>query len=288
MPHGQVHGRQHLAGPSDPATCWTMAITGDGYQVHELSIFKADCDAFVASLLLAPPFDVVGNLVGIHRIDVSSTDSGADDPATHTTARTYFEATYGAGHGQLHRLLALPDPSVALDLPVSMGLDCDTVVVLVNAAAYGGSGGDVSVMSRDPQSHRIGLHELGHTAFGLSDEYAYLTGCGLHERHSPYPAPAPANRNITTDTVLQDIPWKAHVKPGVQLPTTKNPNRDDDCDPGLYLNLRTTVGLFEGAGTFHSGAYRPQFDCLMRELGMQFCEVCQAKITARIRRLAWP
>jgi hypothetical protein len=43
-----------------------------------------------------------------------------------------------------------------------------------------------------------------------------------------------------------------------------------------------TVGLFEGAHYYHCGAFRPQYDCKMRNLGVPFCRVCRQVISARI------
>jgi hypothetical protein len=45
----------------------------------------------------------------------------------------------------------------------------------VNSSIYGGSG-DRSACSRSRRSDWIALHEMGHTAFGLADEYAYYAG----------------------------------------------------------------------------------------------------------------
>lgn len=43
-----------------------------------------------------------------------------------------------------------------------------------------------------------------------------------------------------------------------------------------------TVGLFEGAHYYHCGAFRPQYDCKMRNLGVPFCRVCSQVISDRI------
>ena len=43
-----------------------------------------------------------------------------------------------------------------------------------------------------------------------------------------------------------------------------------------------TVGLFEGAHYYHCDAYRPEYNCKMRELGQPFCRVCRDAIARRI------
>ena len=43
-----------------------------------------------------------------------------------------------------------------------------------------------------------------------------------------------------------------------------------------------TTGLFEGAHYYHCDAYRPEYDCRMRTLGVPFCRVCRQVIASRI------
>ncbi len=47
-----------------------------------------------------------------------------------------------------------------------------------------------------------------------------------------------------------------------------------------------TVGLFEGAHYSHCGAYRPEYDCKMRNLGVPLCRVCRQVIWNRLGPLA--
>ena len=48
------------------------------------------------------------------------------------------------------------------------------VLVVVNSSIYGGGGGGVGVFSLDGNATEIAMHEMGHTAYGLADEYALL------------------------------------------------------------------------------------------------------------------
>ena len=63
------------------------------------------------------------------------------------------------------------------------------------------------------------------------------------------------------------------------MPTTTNANCAI-CDPQPNPVAAATVGAFEGADTWHCGAFRPQFNCYMRALGQPFCAVCQRRIRA--------
>jgi IgA Peptidase M64 len=61
------------------------------------------------------------------------------------------------------------------------------------------------------------------------------------------------------------------------MPTTRN-RHCSQCDTQANPFPPATVGAYEGAGYYHCGLYRPQFDCRMRALGNPFCAVCQGVI----------
>ena len=154
------------------------------------------------------------------------------------------------------------------------------MLVVVNSQIYGGSGGPVGVFSLAPGATEIALHEMGHTAFGLADEYAYYAG-GVEPDHDHHPPADPLEPNVTTNTDRPSLKWNWAVDPATALPTMSNP----DC---ASVDSRPspvpvgTVGLFEGAHYYHCGAYRPEYDCKMRALSVPFCRVCQHAIATRI------
>ena len=283
---GTVHGVADVTISGNIAQQWNLALLSDGYQKSELATFEADAAAFATKLLQIAPFAGLVNEINIYRINVSSTESGADDPAAGTTAATYFDAAFSGTPG-LSRVLQINE-ATAQDVLQNHLPQADAGLVIVNTTAYGGSGGGVAAVSRGKNSHRIALHELGHTAFGLGDEYAYLTGCGIHENRGPHPGPEPANGNVTLKTAAGQIPWSALLNsPPPALPTTTNPNCTD-CDPTDYSPLAAVIGAFDGADTYHCSAYRPQFNCCMRNQNVDFCTVCADKITATIKSARWP
>ena len=60
------------------------------------------------------------------------------------------------------------------------GVDVDQIVVLVNQATYGGSGGQYAVAYNRhtgpaDQGPEVMVHETGHSIWGLMDEYEYFT-----------------------------------------------------------------------------------------------------------------
>ena len=50
------------------------------------------------------------------------------------------------------------------------------------------------------------------------------------------------------------------------------------CILGWWIDRSGVVGAFEGAHYFHCGAFRPEFDCKMRNSNRSFCAVCQRQI----------
>lgn len=125
----------------------------------------------------------------------------------------------------------------------------------------------------------IAIHELGHSAFGLADEYEYLAGCPSGEvGHDVYAGGEPLEPNVTANASAATIKWAAFLTPGVTMPTTTNPDCSL-CDP-LPADPQPagTVGAYMGARYFHCGLFRPTFTCKMRVESAPFCPVCQNEI----------
>jgi len=262
---------------------WNLVILAEGYQAGELGHFATDAETFVNTFKATAPFDTMLHAINVYRVDVSSTDSGADDPGacgdgsagTGTTVATYFDATF-CGGGQVRRLLTI-NQGTALDVATAAVPEVQMVVVIVNSPTYGGSGGQVSVFSTNAQSVEIGLHEMGHSAFGLADEYESYAGCGLDVGHDRHPAAEPSQPNVTIDSSRATIKWSSLVDPGTAMPTTFNPDCTV-CDPQPSPVPAGTVGAFEGAHYYHCGAYRPEYNCRMRTLSEAYCAVCRLTI----------
>ena len=77
---------------------WDLVIVGDGYRASELSNYHTHVQNFITELRTTPPFNELFCGINVHRIDVVSTDSGADDPGcggnAAVTASTYFDAKF--------------------------------------------------------------------------------------------------------------------------------------------------------------------------------------------------
>lgn len=127
------------------------------------------------------------------------------------------------------------------------------------------------------------VHELGHAFVGLADEYSGLVAMkpsttdmslGWPFRETP--------PNVTTETDPKLIRWRHWINSGVPIPT---PTSSDYADK---------IGLFEGAGMYVSGLYKPKQVCTMgrysrgSEVMPPFCEICREAIVKAIYKYVNP
>jgi hypothetical protein len=275
---GTVVGTTQIVNHGSPANRWNLVVLGDGYRANQLTQYAADVQNLCVTLEQTQPFDSVWSGINIFRVDVSSTDSGADDPTacggTGATARTYFDASF-CNNG-IRRLLTV-NAGTAISVASAQVPQWHAILMIVNSTVYGGSGGAVAVYSLASGAREIALHELGHSAFGLADEYEYYAGCGVDTDRNNHPAVEPAEPNVTINTNRATLKWRSLVGAATPLPTTNNADCAQ-CDPQPNPLPASTVGLYEGAHYYHCDAYRPQFNCRMRVLGQPFCAVCRKRI----------
>lgn len=268
---GYVVGTTKIVDHGPGNARWDLVIIGDGYRASELAQYHTDVQNFLTRFRATPPFDELFCGINVHRIDVVSTDSGADDPGcaggAAITANTYFDATFCtlfAGN-PLDRLLSV---NTALALSVASGQVPlrNQVLCIVNSSKYGGSGGDVATCSTHPQAAEIAIHELGHSAFGLADEYGG-NGAGT-------PAGEPPKPNVTRDTNRATNKWRALIAATTPMPSQCDPScAVSTCVPPATPPAAGAVGTYEGAIYADCNTYRPLPSCYMRDYG-PFCPVC--------------
>src|SRR5262249_14081968 len=168
-------------------------------RASEMAQYASDADSFVAHLFGTRPFNenaIFGarysDAINVWRVDVSSTDSGADDPVacggTGASPKTYFDSSFC--NGGIKRLL-LANSTTAINVANVQVPQWHLIMVMVNRPIYGGGGGAVATFSLAPGANEIGVHEMGHTAFGLADEYEYWAGCGVDTDRDNHPATEP-------------------------------------------------------------------------------------------------
>jgi hypothetical protein len=282
---GYVVGTTKVVDHGPDNVRWNLVIVGDGYRTSELAQYHTDVQNFLATLQATPPFDELFCGINVHRIDVVSTDSGADNPnpaecagGTGATANTYFDATFcsvGPGGVRYERLLTI-DSSSAKSVAASQVPLRHQVLCIVNSSKYGGAGGEVATCSTDPQSSQIAIHELGHSAFGLADEYGG-NGTGT-------PAGEPPKPNVTRDTNRTTNKWRALIAATTPMPS----QCDSTCTASTCVPPATpatgAVGTYEGAVYSDCNTYRPVPNCYMRELGRTFQQEWGVSESLRIGR----
>jgi hypothetical protein len=278
---GAVIGATQIFGSAPRNRAFNVVLLAEGFTAGEQDAFNTACDTFLAAFRGTPPFDELSPAINVFRVNVWSTDSGADDPTatggTGASVRTYFDATFGANN--IRRLLVC-NPTTAFQVAAAEIPEFTAVLIVVNSTVYGGSGGAVGTYSLAGGATEIAIHEMGHSAFGLADEYPYYAG-GAETGHDHHPAGEPSEPNVTLNTDRDTLKWGWAVDAGTALPTMSNPNcAQVDSRPSQVA--AGTVGLFEGAHYYHCDAFRPEYDCKMRNLGVPFCRICRHVIWNRI------
>lgn len=287
---GFVIGLKKVLDHGPAALRWNLVLLAEGFQASEMPQFHQEVSKFVDKLFNTPPFEQRWCGINIYRLDVASNESGADEPSGGTctgsgaTRATFFDATF-CSNG-IQRLLTVNNglafSTVAAALP-----QYDEVIVVVNSTTYGGAGGThigTYSLGFSPVTGQggveIAIHELGHSAFGLADEYPYDSG-------DTYGGSEPSQPNITKNTDKTTIKWKDLIAGPTAVPTQSNPDCTQE-DPNPSPVAAGTVGAFEGAGYFHCGLFRPEFDCEMRALAKPFCAVCRKRILDTLEPFMMP
>ncbi len=267
-----------------------IVLLAEGFQAgQQQDDFDALCDEFVAALQAEPWYPAVGGAINVFKLNVTSTDSGADDPADcpdesepadGTEADTYFDATFCTSN--IHRCLA-PNWSLVTSTLNTHVPQWYAGAVIVNTPKRGGCASSGNRIFATGLGTSVGetwtdiaLHEFGHAAFSLADEYPYGYGNNAPSGEPPQP-------NVTTATSLADLAatgqpikqlWVEMVTPEVPIPTMENPDCTMEDERPNVLSSDFQIGLFEGAKYYHCGRYRPAYLCRMRVAKEPFCGVC--------------
>ncbi|MBI3229820.1 MAG: hypothetical protein HYZ45_06475, partial [Burkholderiales bacterium] len=219
-------------------------FVGDGYTAAEMDKWHADAKKVIDGFMADPLFAANRSSMNVHRVDVASNQSGVDEPDKGIYKDTAMDGNFNCYN--IDRLLCVNETKVRNIVGSVLAADArDVIIVISNSTRYGGSGGGVATLSMHAQSTEIALHEIGHTAFKLADEYDYGT-CDL----SSEPSEGDVSKNGT-----RSVKWNSYIAASTAVPTAA----------GNYPN--GTVGAFQGAQYCTSGKYRPTENSRMRTLG---------------------
>jgi hypothetical protein len=249
-----------------PSNRVDIAIMGDGYTAAEMSKYRSDVEQFVRLMFEQEPYREYQRYFNVHRIDVLSSQSGADHPESNRFVNTALSATYNCAG--LQRLICVDNGRVQNIANSSLSAaEHDIVLVIVNDEEYGGSGGQVAVASIHPFAVEIILHEVGHSFGLLADEYGGSTCTASNSPESSRP-------NITRTTDRASIKWGHWIDPSTPTPTLAFANG--------------VPGLYEG-GLFCDNIYfRPSFNSKMRSLDRPFEQVNTEQHIRRIYNVVSP
>ena len=244
----------------DPANRVDVAILGDGYTAAEMSKYQTDVQQFMQAFFEEEPFKEYRRYFNVHRIDVASAESGSDHPELGTYRNTAFDSSYNCANIQRLICAHLGKVETALTNSVTT-TQRDLVILIVNDATYGGSGGSIAIASTHPLARLTVQHETGHTLGLLADEYT-----------SSPPAcentVEPSQVNVTRETARAAIKWNYWIDPSTPVPT----NTTQAALPGLYLGARYCT----------TGLYRPTYSSKMRDSSRPFEQINSEQLVRRI------
>ncbi len=242
-----------------------MVFIGDGYQASEIESTYAGhvndtVDYFFNSGL--NPLPRYKNFFNVHRVNVISNESGADDPNNSIYVDTALDATYNTGGTDRCLYFNTSKANAAVSTALSgTGIDVDMRLGSVNSTKYGGCGGQWAVWAAGNGSARsISIHEVGHSFANLADEYFY--------DGNTWTGGEPNSVNITSDPGLGKWDrWRGYTDP--------------DSDIGV-------VDYYEGGRYYDFGLYRPSQNSMMRSLNRPFDAIGRERFIQQIYSEADP
>lgn len=248
-----------LVSNGPPANRIDLVFVGDGYTAAQLGTYANDVNAVWPVFLAEPPLSEYASYFNIHRVDVTSTESGVDhDPTQGILRQTALDMGYWCSG--IQRLLCVNVSKANAQANFAPGKD--SVLALANSGTYGGAGySDLGTLAgHNGAAIEIALHEFGHSFASLADEYDY-------GGPATYSGPEPSEQNVSTLTEAQLTAQKKKWWRWFDLPH---------------------VGTFQGAMYSRLGIYRPTFDSKMRNLWRPFQEVNAERIVRNIYGFVHP
>lgn len=235
-----------------------MVFIGDGYQDFELeSTYVTHINQTLEHFFQSgqDPFPRYNNFFNVHRVNIASNESGADDPNGGTFVDTALDASYNWGGTDRCLYFNTSKANAAVSTALSGTLiDVDMRLGAVNSSKYGGCGGQWAVWAGGNSSAKeIALHEIGHSFGGLADEY-FSSGT--------YNGGEPGQPNVTADP--DSGKWDRWV--GYD---------DPDSDIGI-------IDYYEGGRYFEKGIWRPSDNSKMRSLNRPFDAISREQFINKI------
>jgi len=222
-----------------------IVLLGDGYTAGELGAYATHAGNVNTSFFAQEPFAAYSTYFNVHRVDVTSLESGVDEIDLNIFRNTALDMAYGCFN--IDRLLCIS--VFKAHQAANSAPQWEQILALANSTRYGGAGypGDEigTLAGINGSAVEIALHEFGHAFADLADEYDYGDGV-------TYTGVEPFETNISIYTAAQQVAMSAKWH--------------------LWMNL-PNVDSFEGAYYSQFGVYRPTFNSKMRSLSRPFEQV---------------
>lgn len=238
-----------------------MVFIGDGFSKDDQQKWKDHVDDMLTGLFsssLGEPFGRYKNFFNVFRIDMISKHSGLDPLNRNTPLRGERECKdWRAGDCQTdwkrthdaidYYMKEVDNPEINLRM---IALHSNQHI---GGAHYPGRGWLNIYSTGHERTVNIFLHETGHIAGFLADEY-------VTDQNATYSGNEPAQANVTT--ILNPLKWNQWV--GFDQPYT--------------INGSPTIGTYEGAMQKGKGIFRASEQCMMNGYVNSFCAICREKL----------
>jgi hypothetical protein len=237
-----------------------IIVIGDGYQSSEIeTTYADDVDETIDSIFFDSSYDPYPrykNFFNVHRVNIVSNESGADDPNLGTFVDTALDATYNSFGTDRCLYFDTSKANSAVNSALSgTSIDVDMRLGAVNSAKYGGCGGQWAVWAASNFfALDIAVHEVGHSFADLADEY-YFEG-------TTFGGAEPFNVNATADLTLGKWDrWLGYDDP------------DTNIGP---------IDYYEGGRYHEFGIFRPSDNSMMRNLGRPLDAIGRERVIEEI------
>ncbi|MDE6550000.1 MAG: hypothetical protein K2M44_00640 [Clostridia bacterium] len=219
---------------------YVICIYGDGFMVNQQDKFFEAAKNNAEYVMKQSPLDELEPLIKIYAVGVVSNTDTIQTGSVETD--TYFHTHFNVNG--IDRLMGYSGGAKLIKLNKVFCPYNDQVIILSNTLKYGGSSsGSVAIVSLATESRDIFMHEFGHSAAKLGDEYwqaGYEYEC--------------ANKTKQSDP--EKVSWKRFI--------------------GL-----NGIGVYPFPDQPSGGDryYKPSLSCKMYSLdSSEFCEVCKEEL----------
>jgi len=218
-----------------------ILILSEGYTEAEMGKFISAAQSMASSMLNITGFKEYKNRFNVWALKVPSADSGITDPKNNIKKNTAFNTSFGNDNPTPRRCV-IPQGGISSAVQSKRAAaenasKANITAMLINISEHAGCAipsERLVTVASNNLAPSVFAHELGHSLYKLKDEYTEGT-CNMSR----------AGGGPNTTKNASNPPWKSIVSTAI-----------------------------EGAEYCETGVYRPEQNCLMRNLNIPFCKVC--------------